>query len=121
MAKLTNCPNCGAPLGYSSKCEYCGSVVENGAAFRPMEIVAIRPDMRKVEMKAMVRLDPYLDETTQARVITEQLKRDMTYKLAEGLMDAVKFTIRQDYDPRWCGSVVLAKGELWVADSDPRY
>ena len=26
MNKLTNCPNCGAPLGHSSKCEYCGTV-----------------------------------------------------------------------------------------------
>lgn len=117
----TNCPNCGAPLGRSGKCEYCGTVVENGAAFRPVEFIAVRPSMRKVEMKAIVRLDPSLDEATQTKVVAERLRLDMTRKLAEQLEEAVKYTIRQDYDPVWCGPVVLARGELWVADSDPRY
>lgn len=121
MSKLTNCPNCGAPLGHSSKCEYCGTVVENGAAFRPMEIVAIRPNMRKVEMKAQVMLDPCLDENVQVPMVAARLKADMVHKLAEQLAEAVKFTIRKDYNPYYGEPVILARGELWVADSDPRY
>lgn len=27
MAKKYNCPNCGAPIGYSDKCEYCGTAL----------------------------------------------------------------------------------------------
>ncbi len=121
MAKTTNCPNCGAPLGYSSKCEYCGSVVEGNTAFRPIEILQVRPNMRKVELKALVRVDPHLDETVQVPMIAARLKGDMIYKLAEQLAEAVKYTIYHDYDPRLGDKVVLAKGELWVADSDPRY
>ena len=26
MKEKTNCPNCGAPLDESGKCEYCGTV-----------------------------------------------------------------------------------------------
>lgn len=118
---MTNCPNCGAPLGRSSKCEYCGSVAENNVAFRPIEYIAIRPGMRKVEIKAQVALDPFLSDDMQEKFVTEALRRDMTRKLAEGLMDAVKFTIRKDYNPCMASEVVLARGELWVADSDPRY
>lgn len=117
----TNCPNCGAPLGRSGKCEYCGTVVENGAAFRPVEFIAVRPGMRKIQIKSMVRLDPYLTLDNQTKIVADRLKRDMTYKLAEQLAEAVKYTIRTDYDPRFCGEVILAKGELWVADSDPGY
>ena len=122
---MTNCPNCGAPLGRSSKCEYCGSVVENHAAFLPIEYRieyrVVRPGMRKVEIKAQVALDPFLSDNAQEKYVTEVLRRDMTRKLAEGLMDAVKFTLRQDYNPCLCSPVVLARGELWVADCDPRY
>lgn len=121
MSVPTNCPNCGAPLGRSSKCGYCGTVVENGAAFRPMEIVAIRPNMRKLDLQAKVLLDPHLDENVQFPIVAARLKADMVHKLAEQLAEAVKYTLRQDYDPRYAGPVILARGELWVADSDPRY
>ena len=23
-----NCPNCGAPIGYQDKCDYCGTMIE---------------------------------------------------------------------------------------------
>lgn len=25
--KIYNCPNCAAPIGYSDKCEYCGTLL----------------------------------------------------------------------------------------------
>lgn len=121
MSKITNCPNCGAPLGYSSKCEYCGTIVERDTAYRPIEYVEVRPGMRKLEMKAMCMLDPGLNESVQAPMIAARLKADMVHKPAEQLAEAVKFTIRQDYSPYQDCPVVLARGELWVADCDPRY
>lgn len=121
MKAITNCPNCGAPMGYSPKCDYCGTIVENGAAFRPMEIVAIRPNMRKLEMKGQVMLDPCLDENVQAPMVAARLKADMVHKLAEQLAEAVKFTIRKDYNPYYGEQVILARGELWVADPDINY
>lgn len=27
MAEKYNCPNCGAPIGHSDKCEYCGTLL----------------------------------------------------------------------------------------------
>lgn len=28
MSENYNCPNCGAPIGYQDKCEYCGTRIE---------------------------------------------------------------------------------------------
>lgn len=28
MSENYNCPNCGAPIGYTDKCEYCGTRIE---------------------------------------------------------------------------------------------
>ena len=27
MSERYNCPNCGAPIGYASRCQYCGTVL----------------------------------------------------------------------------------------------
>ena len=28
MSENYNCPNCGAPIGYTEKCDYCGTRIE---------------------------------------------------------------------------------------------
>ena len=95
--------------------------MENNVAFLPIEYRVVRPGMRKVEFKAQVALDPFLSDDAQEKYVTEVLRRDMTRKLAEQLMYAVKYTIRKDYNPCMASEVVLARGVLWVADCDPGY
>ena len=113
---LTNCPNCGAPLDYSDRCKYCGTVI-NRQDF--VECRVIRPGLRKLAVKGQCVINPYTDEEKTAPMIAEHLKRDMVYKLAEKLTEAVKITISKDYNPYLCQDVILMKGELWVADHDP--
>ena len=61
MKRRYNCPNCGAPIGYSPKCEYCGTVFE----WIPCPVTMVKqivfpPDVVKVQ--SALKIDRYVQE-----------------------------------------------------------
>lgn len=48
--KEYNCPNCGAPIGYGSKCEYCGTQL----GWMPIELSPVKIVVQQPRMKTYV-------------------------------------------------------------------
>lgn len=109
----TNCPNCGAPLHGYGHCEYCGTKI-----IQPLQILTVRPGMKKLVCQAKVPL--YIGEH-DPEVAAEYTKRDIREKMADALTDSIKFTVRRDYDPSRYAEIIAVRGELWVADPDVSY
>ncbi len=112
----TNCPNCGAPLS-GSKCEYCGTVFE----MEPMRIEVVRPGMKRISLASSVLIDQCDSDAAMKAKVTAMVRRDMVNKIAEDLLDAVKFTIRTEPAPMYCADMVMVRGELWVAGFNPEW
>ena len=54
MTKMTNCPNCGAPL-HGTKCDYCGTTFLDLIDIEPGEVCSVRLRYMGHEMTAQMR------------------------------------------------------------------
>jgi hypothetical protein len=54
MTKMTNCPNCGAPL-HGTKCDYCGTTFLDLIDIEPGNICSVRLRYMGHEMTAQMR------------------------------------------------------------------
>ena len=109
----TNCPNCGAPLTQYGKCEYCSTII-----YQPVQFLAIRPGMRKLVCQSQM---PLLHAEDKPEKATAFLMNNISTKMADALIDNIKFITRREFDPRNFEEVITVRGEVWVADSDVRY
>ena len=109
----TNCPNCGAPLTQYGKCEYCGTIIN-----RPVQFLAVRPGMRKLVCQSEM---PLLYAEDKPEKATAFLIDNISQKMADALIDNIKFVTKREFDPRRWEEVITVRGEVWVADSDVRY
>ena len=107
---ITNCPNCGAPLHGYGRCEYCGTIIN-----QPLQILAIRPSVRKLVCQAKL---PLMLGERDPEALAEYAKHDIQAKMADALTDSIKFIARRDFDPCRFEEVITVRGELWVQDPD---
>ena len=63
MAQQLNCPNCGAPLGISDKCEYCGT------HFVDMTMDMEKPFYIKIRHNGMLFIDKVMMQSFQRDII----------------------------------------------------
>ena len=105
---VTNCPNCGAPLRGYGKCEYCGTVIS-----QPLQILAVRPGIRKLVCQAEV---PMWIGEKDPEAAAKYAKRGIRLQMADALTDSIKFISKRDYDPCRFEEVITVRGELWVGD-----
>lgn len=113
MTAITNCPNCGAPLKNYGRCDYCGTVVSN-----PVQCLMLRPGTRRIVGQMIMPLDIGIRDPEAAVCYA---KRDVSHKIADALTEAVKFTVKKDFDPERFQEVICIRGELYVADPDIYY
>lgn len=100
-----NCPNCGAPIGYQDRCEYCGTRIE----WRPYEIhLAPRLCYCKTHCASAIgkvekRTDPLLMEIA---------KRELFERLSSQLRGNVN-VVQED-----CGDAVFLRADIFYADKN---
>lgn len=88
-----NCPNCGAPIGYSEFCSYCGTRLD----WMPFTSVKVEICPKKiVTLKAVVEVPfsakEYLDPVEYNRMVMRQL----VDKLAEGIPEYIDVASMDD-------------------------
>jgi hypothetical protein len=110
---ISNCPNCGAPLREHGKCIYCGTVIE-----QPLQILAVRPGVKKLVCEAQVPLWLAMDD---AEAASEYVKRDIRGKMADALTDSIKFLSKREFDPGRFQEIITVRGELWIGDPGVSY
>lgn len=73
-----NCPNCGAPIAYSEKCEYCGMLFTWTPTIADVTLVPRFMNVRQVKVR--VSADMYLMRggSTTREDIVERLKQDLS-------------------------------------------
>ena len=105
--KIYNCPNCAAPIGYSSKCAYCGTVLN---WIPTCEIKPVIINARK--LVADVTVDKmFLKIYPDTSLITEKLKGCLAEKLPE------VWTVTQRDDVFGPGGVVF-RAEILIGRED---
>jgi hypothetical protein len=73
-----NCPNCGAPIGYTERCPYCLTVLE----WRPTVIKFIPERFDEHKIEARLRVDDYsLQEKGLMNYITATLAEQISKEL----------------------------------------
>ena len=110
---ISNCPNCGAPLRGYGRCEYCGTTIS-----QPLQILAVRPGMRK--LVCQTEIPAWLGEK-DAAAAAKYAKRGMCEKMADALMDSIKFITKRDFDYRGFDEIIAIRGELWVGEPGASY
>ena len=91
MAKEFNCPNCGAPIGYSERCEYCGTVLR----WMPMtciEYVPLHLNVRKAEVAVNLPYE-YADRIDRRAILDH-----LAGKLADFIIEQKAFTLSVSED-----------------------
>ena len=90
--KIYNCPNCAAPIGYSPKCEYCGTVLHWIPA---CELKTVYVNVRKLRADAV--FDNYvLRMPGGEKIVFDSLKA----RLAERLPEVWKVEKFEDFNTR---------------------
>ena len=98
MSEKYNCPNCGAPIGYSDKCEYCGTRIR----WTPIISIEYIPKNLHVRQMAVVTKISELDEELIREVGVarggDRLIRELGERLAEGIISEKAFKLSHSYD-----------------------
>lgn len=103
---IYNCPNCAAPIGYSDKCPYCGTVLR----WMPfLSIDTIYLNAQPVDTTALI--DPYMIE--KGYVTDDRIFADLAQQMTRELAKHMEFR-KEDYDYR--SGRVRYRARLWVAD-----
>ena len=99
--KLYNCPNCAAPIGYSPKCEYCGTVLR-WMPFEEMKIETVYVNTEK--LVAQTAIDERDFELPHMREFALQKLKDM---LAEKLPEI--WRVYEGDDWKRCEKILRAE------------
>lgn len=99
--KIYNCPNCAAPIGYSPKCEYCGTVLR-WMPFEEMKIETVYVNTDK--LVAQTAIDERDFELPHMREFALQKLKDM---LAEKLPEI--WRVYEGDDWKRCEKILRAE------------
>lgn len=106
MDRKYNCPNCGAPIGYSSICPYCGTTL----FWLPMTKQPSSFDFKELRCEHTFMSDYHTsDDDMKAvllRIIDEKLKADMSEKIFE----AIPIEDKKDF----YGRVIGRKASVYI-------
>ena len=112
---MTKCPNCGAPLTKYGKCEYCGTTIH-----QPFQILTVPFDANAKRYICKAQIPLFIGEK-DPEMAAEYMKRDIREKMADALIDSIKFVTRREFDPMRFEEIITVRGELWVQDSNAYY
>ena len=93
MAKKYNCPNCGAPIGYSEVCSYCGTRL-NWVPFTSVK-VEICPK-KIVNLDAAVAVPFSAKEYLPPDEYDRMVQKALVSKLAEGIPKFMQVISEED-------------------------
>ena len=91
MSKQYNCPNCGAPMGYAEKCEYCGTLLN---WIPTMQIEYVPKNLNVREAKCCVRISK--DQVDE--ISFEDILKDLSQKLADFIVKQKAYRLSKTYD-----------------------
>ena len=100
MSEKYNCPNCGAPIGYSDKCEYCGTVLR----WTPMISIEYIPKNLHVRQMAVATKISEQDEEVIREIGAARggdwIIRELSKRLAEEIISEKAFKLTHSFDFR---------------------
>ena len=102
--KRYNCPNCGAPIGYSDTCQYCGTRL-NWIPFTSVKVEICPKTIVPLETKMIVydEAKMVLSPQNYESMVYNQLSR----KIAEGIPEFMD--IRSIDRPELCSTEIRAR------------
>ena len=106
-----NCPNCGAPIGYTDKCDYCGTRIE----WRPYVIHLVpRLYYHKTHDASVIGMVKKGALGTENPIAMELAHRELFERLANQIRQNVSVT-EED-----CGGAVFLMASISYADKNER-
>lgn len=95
MKEMYNCPNCGAPIGYSPKCEYCGTVLQ----WIPTTIIEIEnPEIVTLQSRASVQNEILYDHGLKRLYVEERMQSYLSASMAPELIKHMEFRLDDDFE-----------------------
>ena len=89
--KIYNCPNCGAPIGYGSKCEYCGTPLDwMPIDLSPVKIVLHQPRVKTYVSRISIPIRWMND------IPKEEREKIIKNRLVESMFPAVEENMELD-------------------------
>ena len=88
--QLYNCPNCAAPIGYSERCPYCGTMLY----WRPSIVEIKTTPLRSCKLRARARIDEFALKHVGEEVVYRQLVEQLEPEIVKAM------TVKKDYDPK---------------------
>lgn len=118
MKEMYNCPNCGAPIGYSPKCEYCGTVLR-WLPFESKTINLVVYPKDVIKVMSAIRVDPY--EIRNLHMTEGQLRRQLAYEMVDHISSPEFMEIRREprltnFDTEYRGIIRLVRPKEGVVD-----
>ena len=109
--KEYNCPNCGAPIGFAEKCEYCGTRIE----WRPY-VIHLAPQLyyHKTHDASVIRMVKKGALGTENLIAMELAHRELFERLANQMRQNVR-VVEEDR-----GDAVFLSASISYADKNER-
>ena len=112
------CKGCGAPLTSDGLCEYCGSRYRFERTPELPEPVLVQVYTSPVQrLRVETAISYRATEGMPAELKRDIIQRDLSRKLADGLLDYLKLSVRED--PYMEATIV--RGEIRVVPPDHRF
>ena len=90
MSERYNCPNCGAPIGYSPSCQYCGTLLN----WVPAVAVTFKAEREKIKTLACRYRVSYSKFYYYGEAGQQVAERALANQIAEKLRDVWKLEIK---------------------------
>lgn len=93
MTESYNCPNCGAPIGYSPQCLYCGTLLK----WIPTTAIIFKAESDNVKkLVCRIRYDNGLLSYVGAEVGRRHAEKELAEQMAKKLTEVWDFEIKDD-------------------------
>lgn len=90
MENIKFCPNCGAPVTNTARCEYCGSEFQQDSIIRTIEILPYQ--MEPVDLSAICLIDRYGAELLSWSDVMQRLATGFAEQFVDKQLMQLKVT-----------------------------
>lgn len=91
MSENYNCPNCGAPIGYTDKCDYCGTRIE----WRPY-VIHLAPQLYYHKTHEASAVGTLPRDMAKHEPMREMVKARLGEKIGEQIAKHIVMVERED-------------------------
>lgn len=92
--KEYNCPNCGAPIGFTDKCEYCGTRIE----WRPY-VIHLAPQLYYHKTHEASAAGTFMRDMAKNETMLESVKASLCKKIGDQIAKHIVVVERKDNGP----------------------